>query len=63
MNDETDAQIVAAIAAHDPLLAHRVQLRLRALRLRLVLKEARPTPEEARHAVWHTLRWPWRLRG
>ena len=60
---ETDAQLVAAIAGHDPMLAHRVQLRLRSLRLRLVIGRSRPEPEETRPTVWHSLRWPWRQRG
>lgn len=61
---ETDAQLVAAIACHDPLLAHRVQLHLRALRLRLVVGQAAaPAPVIERHFVWHSLRWPWRQRG
>lgn len=58
---ETDAQLVADIAAHDPLLAHRVQLRLRALRLRLALTAARPEPAQALPVGW--LRWPWGPRG
>ncbi len=61
---DTDAQLVSAVALHDPLLAHRVQLRLKALRLRLVAGQA-PTPQPARQAwhVWHSLRWPWRPRS
>lgn len=61
---QTDAQLVAQVAALDPELAHRVQLRLRSLRLRLIphiLAEAQQI--EPRHSVWQSLRWPWRLRG
>lgn len=60
---ETDAQIVAAIACHDPLLAQRVQRRLRSLRLRLVLRPGEAQPVTERHSVWQSLRWPWRQRG
>lgn len=68
---ETDAQLVSAVAIHDPDLARKVQLRLRALRLRCVVGQAaagdtsRDTSrlEGARHSVWHSLRWPWWRRG
>lgn len=57
---DSDAALVSAVAAHDPELAHRVQLRLRALRLRLVAGQA---PEPPRHILWHSLRWPWGRRS
>jgi len=53
---ETDAELVSAVAALDPQVAHRVQLRLKALRLRLV---AAPPVEPPRHILWHALPWPW----
>jgi len=59
---DTDAQLVSAVAALDPALAHQVQLRLRALRLRLVAGQA-PAAEPPRHILWHSLRWPWGRRG
>lgn len=59
----SDAELVAAIACHDPLLAHRVQRHLRSLRLRLVLQSAEARPVIERHSVWQSLRWPWRQRG
>lgn len=58
----TDAQLVAAVAAHDPVLAHVLQLRLRALRLRLIVSQGSAV-EPTRHILWQPLRWPWRQRG
>jgi len=55
---ETDAELVSAVAALDPQLAHRVQLRLKSLRLRLVAGQA-PAAEPPRHILWHALPWPW----
>ena len=64
---ETDAQLVASVALHDPDLARKVQLRLRSLRLRCVVSQTPAVdpyrPEGGRHSVWHSLRWPWRPRG
>ena len=59
---QTDADLVTAVAVHDPELAHRVQLRFRSLRLRLVVGHI-PIAEPVRHSIWHSLRWPWRQRG
>jgi hypothetical protein len=60
---ETDAQLVAEVAELDPELAHRVQRRLRALRLRRVVGADRLQPEEGRHSIWHSFRWPFGQRS
>ncbi len=59
---ETDAQLVAAISAHNPDLAHKVSKRLKMLRLQCIVGRM-PIEPESRHSIWHSLHWPRRQRG
>lgn len=62
---ETDAQLVAAISAHNPDLAHKVSKRLKMLRLQCIVGRLPiEAPEPGRRvSIWHSLHWPFRQRG
>ena len=58
---ETDAQLVAAISAHNPDLAQKVSKRFKALRLQCIV--GRMPIEAPEPDIWHSLRWPRGRRG